>query len=149
MKKYMVLALIVGAIVFNACSSSPRTPLPTPNVQIGDVWLNASEINRSDFSAPIYMTLTNTGGTAVGQLIGAQTQVVTSNNVVASTQLRNGDALVPTIDIPINGKVQFSPTGYHIQVTSLPPSLKAGDTFPLTLAFSGGDNRIVTVGVRP
>jgi hypothetical protein len=34
-------------------------------------------------------------------------------------------------------------------LVSLPPTLKAGDTFPLTLAFSGGDNRIVTVVVRP
>ena len=77
------------------------------------------------------MTLTNTGGTAVGQLIEAQTQIVQSNNVVASTQLRNGNTYVTNHPYSDQWEIKFSPTGYHIKVISLPPSLKAGDSFPL------------------
>jgi copper(I)-binding protein len=109
----------------------------------------ASEVDKSDQSAPIYMTISNTGGTAVGQLIAAQTPIVTSSDVVNSTQLRNGQERVAQIEIPINGQVEFKPTEYHVEVISLPQTLKAGDTFPLTLAFAGGDNRIITVVVRP
>ena len=42
------------------------------------------------------------------------------------------------VDVPANGAVQFAPGGKHVMLFDVAPTLRAGDTAKLTLAFADG-----------
>lgn len=59
-------------------------------------------------------------------------------------------AYVKAIDLPPGKPVSLNPTGLHVWLAGLKRSLKAGETFPLTLTFAKAGRREVSVVViRP
>jgi len=56
---------------------------------------------------------------------------------------------VETIDIPAGGTAELKPGGYHLMVIGLKKELKEGDKVTITLEFSGGLRKTITVPVKP
>lgn len=55
---------------------------------------------------------------------------------------------VTEVSVPAGGKVSFIPGGYHLMCMNTKPSLKPGNTVPVTLAFKGGEKLTATFAVR-
>lgn len=140
--KFILPLLILSVLVITACSSNSRTPVPEANVQAGEVYVKASEINPADRSAPVWIALRNTG-TAPAVIIKAESAWV------KSVELRNGDSPVANIEIPAGGTVDFTPTGYHPQLIGIPDAVKVGDQFGMALDFASSLQMPLTVTIRP
>lgn len=140
--KYMTVIFILFAVLISACSADPRTAAPVANVQIGEVYIKASEINPADRSAPLWMAVRNTG-TAPAVLVKVESAFVTS------TELRNGDKPIQTVEIPAGATVDFTPTGNHARFIGLKDGLKAGDQFGAGLLFASTQLYSIQVNIRP
>jgi len=55
---------------------------------------------------------------------------------------------VPKIDVPANGEVSLQPGGFHIMLIGLNKALKEGESVTLTLEFSNGESKTITVPVK-
>jgi periplasmic copper chaperone A len=53
---------------------------------------------------------------------------------------------VSSITVPANGAFHFAPGGYHLMC--MQPKMKAGESVPVTLTFSGDENITVMFPVR-
>lgn len=141
--KYILPLLILTALFVTACGSDSRTPPPVSNVQVGEVYIKASEINPADRSAPLWMTLRNTG-TAPAVLIKVESASA------QKTELRDGqNKPIATVEIPVGAPVDFTPTTNHAQFTGLKDGLKAGDQFGAGLVFGSSAQYAITVNIRP
>lgn len=58
-----------------------------------------------------------------------------------------GMKYLQAIDIPADKPVSLNPTGLHVWLAGLNQPLKAGQSFPLTLAFEKAGERQVTVSI--
>lgn len=97
----------------------------------------------------LYLTIANTGGTA-DRLTGARADIAEATEL-HQTVIQNGVAqMLPVqgIDIPAKGTVAFKPGGYHVMLIGLAHTVKAGDTFPVTLTFAQSGAITVTATVR-
>lgn len=54
----------------------------------------------------------------------------------------------PSIPIPAGGKVELKPGSFHVMVFGANKTLKAGDTFPVTLRTQSGKEMTVQVTVK-
>lgn len=57
-------------------------------------------------------------------------------------------APISHVDVPANGRVQFSPGGYHLMLENLNRDLRVGDTITLTLQFEKSGAITVVVPVE-
>lgn len=55
---------------------------------------------------------------------------------------------VPNIKIPANGEVSLQPGGLHIMLIGLNQALKEGENVTLTIEFSNGESKTITVPVK-
>jgi hypothetical protein len=97
----------------------------------------------------LYLTITNKGGTA-DRLTGARADIAQATEL-HQTVIQNGVAQmqpVQGIDIPVHGTVTFKPGGYHVMLIGLAHTLKAGDTFPVTLTFARSGAIAIMATVR-
>lgn len=78
-----------------------------------------------------------TGGTAADRLLAASAGV--SKAVELHTMEMDGNVMrmrpVEGIDVPAGATVELKPGGLHVMFMGLTKTLKAGDSFPLTLRF--------------
>lgn len=78
-----------------------------------------------------------TGGAAADRLVGASAGV--SKMVELHTMEMDGNVMrmraVEGIDVPAGAAVELKPGGLHVMFMGLTKTLKAGDSFPLTLRF--------------
>lgn len=57
--------------------------------------------------------------------------------------------MVDAVPLPANGKVEFSPGGYHVMLMNPRHAVKAGDTLTLTFDLSDGQKLPATFVARP
>ncbi|WP_320036409.1 copper chaperone PCu(A)C [Halarcobacter sp.] len=55
---------------------------------------------------------------------------------------------VPSIEIPANTEVSLQPGGFHIMLIGLNQALKEGENITLTLEFSNGESKTLTLPVK-
>lgn len=140
MKIFLPILALVTLFV-TACSDT-RTPPPVSDVQVGEVYIKASEINPADRSAPLWMAVRNTG-TAPAVLIKVESAFA------QKTELRDGNNQpIATVAIPAGATVDFTPTGNHAVFVGLKEGLKAGDQFGAGLVFGDSGQYALTVNIR-
>lgn len=97
-----------------------------------------------------YVTIENKGKNA-DKLIGASSPVAKS--VEIHTMTMDGNVMrmreVGQIEIPASGRVEMKPgDGFHLMLMGLQQTLKAGDSFPMTLVFEKAGKTEVKVKVQ-
>jgi copper(I)-binding protein len=102
------------------------------SIKVEQVWSRAAVAGHEGVA---YMTITNAGPTdtltAVSTPIAARAdlhQTIDDNGVMKMRA-------VPSLPIDTSKTVTLAPRGYHIMLTDLKQTLKAGDSFPITLTF--------------
>ncbi len=55
---------------------------------------------------------------------------------------------VPSVEVIPGGRLEFTPSGYHLMLLDLKQPLKAGERFPLTLTFEHGGAILISVRGR-
>ena len=97
------------------------------------------------------MTIANTG-TAADRLTGGSTPVAgrveihtmsMDGGVMRMRQLKDG------LEIPAGGEATLKPGSFHVMLMDLKQPLKAGDTVPLTLTFTGAGTVETELVVKP
>lgn len=98
----------------------------------------------------VFMTIINSG--AAPDRVTAGVAPV-AQSVELHTHLTEGSTMkmmkVDAYDIPGGGTVALESGGHHIMLMGLRASLKAGETFPLSLTFEKAGVQEVTVTVLP
>ena len=56
--------------------------------------------------------------------------------------------MVPKVDIPAHGTLQFAPGGYHLMCMSPAAAMRPGQSVPVTLQFDGGESLDASFPVR-
>ena len=140
----MIRALAVLACVLAAV---PAAAQPKSAIAVEQAWARATP--GASTEGVVYLRLVNHGPTA-DQLIGASTPVAASA-AVHETKMQNGMMMMrplPALPLPPGQAVELKPSGNHIMLVGLKRSLKAGDSFPLTLRFANAGEVQVSVKVE-
>lgn len=154
------LALIVLVGTLGACSVGG-----TSMITVRDAWARPVEAGAGGMAMPtmggamgamgdagngvIYLTIVNSGAGA-DKVTGVSTEVATAVEL-HQTEIKNNVASmrgVSAIEVPAKGEVRFNPGGYHLVLTNVRRTLRAGDTFVLTLTFAHAGQVQATVQVR-
>lgn len=139
--KFVLPILLFVALFITACGSE-RTPPPVADVQIGEVYIKASEINPADRSAPLWMAVRNTG-TAPAVLIKVESAFA------QKTELRDSNNQpIANVVIPAGATVDFKPTANHPLFIGLREGLKAGEQFGAGLVLADSTQYALTVNIR-
>ena len=115
-------------------------------ITLGHFWARTSAGNTSTDAA--YLTVTDNG--TPDRLVGVSTPAATSAEL-HETINENGVMKMRSVAANVldPGKpVTFSPGGYHVMLMGLKSPLKAGDSFPLPIAFEHAQPITVTVKVE-
>jgi hypothetical protein len=116
------------------------------DISLDHVWARASAGNATTGAA--YLTVTDHG--RPDRLVGVSTPVAATAELHETINDNGVMKMRPVAGIALEpGKpVKFSPGGYHVMLTGLKSPLKAGDSFPLTLAFEHAQPITVTAAVE-
>ncbi len=102
-------------------------------VKVENVWARPTVAGQSGGGGFLKIT----GGAAADRLVSASAPV--SKVVELHKMEMDGNVMrmreVPGIDVPAGTEVQLKPGGLHIMFIGLKQTLKAGDSFPMTLKF--------------
>jgi periplasmic copper chaperone A len=102
-------------------------------VKVEKVWARPTVAGQSGGGG----FLTITGGAAADKLVSASAGV--SKTVELHKMEMDGNVMrmrpVDAIDVPAGATVMLQPGGLHIMFIGLNKTLKAGDSFPMTLKF--------------
>lgn len=97
-----------------------------------------------------FMTLANTGKSA-DRLVSVASPIA-GRVEMHESMVMDGKAMMHPrpggVALPPGGKVEFKPGGWHLMLIGLKKPLKAGETFPVTLAFQKGGKVTVNFTVR-
>ncbi len=110
-------------------------------VKVDKVWARPTVAGQSGGGG--YLTIT--GGAVADKLVAASAPV--SKTVELHMMEMDGNIMrmraIPAIAVPAGGTVQLKPGGMHLMFIGLNKTLKAGDSFPLTLNFEkAGDVKV-------
>lgn len=110
-------------------------------VKVEKVWARPTVAGQSGGGG----FLTITGGAAADKLVSASAGV--SKTVELHKMEMDGNVMrmrpVDAIDVPAGATVMLQPGGLHIMFIGLNKTLKAGDSFPMTLKFEkAGDVKV-------
>lgn len=116
------------------------------DISLDHVWARASAGNATTGAA--YLTVTDHG--RPDRLVGVSTPVAATAELHETINDNGVMKMRPVAGIALEpGKpVKFLPGGYHVMLTGLKSPLKAGDSFPLTLAFEHAQPITVTATVE-
>ncbi len=147
MKKIPSFLIAILFFLVTACgkSTAPSEEKLEPtqagkqfDLDISSVWSRSTPelINGSGI---IYMTINNTGD-SIETLLAGKTPIAKSIELHMHTIDSNGVFRMRMVDggrieIPAGESVELKPGGLHIMMIELTDSLKAGDSFPITLKF--------------
>ena len=97
----------------------------------------------------VYFTVDNAGNTA-DRLVRASTPVAGG---VALHQMVLEDGVmrmraVPSVEVIPGGRLELTPSGYHLMLLDLKQPLKVGEHIPLTLTFENGGTIQISVPVE-
>ena len=136
------------AFAFCLTSFSNAFQRDESDVVIHNGWVQEGPPSQTITAA--YMTIENrTGGEL--SLISANTEVA---ETVELHKMELIDGImkmhrVEAIDIPAGGAAELKPGGYHLMVIGLKRQLKEGDKVTISLQFSRGLRKTITIPVRP
>lgn len=133
----LLVALVAGGSAFAADAGNAIT-----------VERPSSMINAGVPVAPVFMVITNNGKTD-DALVSATTPVGKADlhTIAVDDKGMMSSIKQDSIKIPAGQKITFSALGDHIIITDLNKTMKAGDQFPLTLAFAKAGAKDVGVKV--
>jgi copper(I)-binding protein len=145
-------ALTALALVLAACGTA-ASPSPSPSTVSGDMRVEGAWARQSmgmDLAVAVYLSLTNETGSA-DALIGATSPAAATVEVHETTADASGQMAmhpVERIALPVGGRVDLEPGGYHIMLIGLTGELMAGDKVEVTLQFVTAADLVVTAEVR-
>ena len=97
----------------------------------------------------VFFTVDNAGNSA-DRLLRASTPIAAA--VALHQMVLDGGVMrmraVPSIEVIPFGKLELTPSGYHLMLLELKQPLKAGERFPLTLTFERGGTIQISVAVE-
>lgn len=127
--KYVRRGLLVAALTAVAAGSWAQSAA----VKVDGAWARPTVAGQSGGGGFLQIT----GGAAADRLVGASAAV--SKMVELHTMEMDGNVMrmrqVEAIDVPAGATVKLEPGGLHMMFMGLTKTLKAGDSFPLTLRF--------------
>jgi copper(I)-binding protein len=132
---------------FAAAAGPAAAETPTqPTVQVHSVWSRATPGGAK--TAVVYMTLTAEGG--ADRLVAASTPVADKAQLHSESMSGGVMQMRPlaSLEVKPGATTMLKPGGNHIMLMGLKHPLKAGDSFPLTLAFEKSGKQEVTVHVE-
>jgi len=126
--------LIRRSLLAAALLSTAAVAQAQNSVKVENVWARPTVAGQSGGGG----FLTITGGAAADKLVSASAGV--SKNVELHKMEMDGNVMRMRpveggIDVPAGATVMLQPGGLHIMFIGLNKTLKAGDTFPMTLKF--------------
>jgi len=128
MRFLAVLSAFCLALVASAQAQS------SAGIEISHPWARATASSAAN--GAVYLKIDNHGAAddtlmAVSTPVAAKAEMHTSLNDNGVMKMR------PLAEVPVKagGSAEFKPGGMHIMLVGLKQPLKAGDSFPLTLAF--------------
>jgi copper(I)-binding protein len=150
MSRVMALLLIfIVALTAAACGSGSTSPSTVTAVDgplvVKDAWVRAAAAGAD---TAVYFTIVN-GTAAPDMLLSAATDAAQAAGIHETTTDASGMTgmhMLPSLEIPGGGTVQFAPGGYHVMLTSLKRAISAGDTVTVTLTFQNAG--VVTVNAQ-
>jgi len=115
------------------------------NIDITDAWTRATAGNAT--TAAIYLHLVSAKDP--DRLVGIETAAAQKIEVHDETNQAGvvKMTVLPAVDIPAGGTVNFAPNGRHLMLTGLKAPLKEGDSFLITLSFDKAGTQSATVKV--
>ncbi len=141
-------SLFAACLLSLAAAAGPAAAeTPTQStVHVGSVWSRATP--GSAKTAVIYMTLTAEGG--ADRLVAASTPVADKAQLHSESMSGGVMRMRPlaSLEVKPGATTMLKPGGNHIMLIGLKHPLKAGDSFPLTLAFEKSGKQEVTVHVE-
>jgi copper(I)-binding protein len=135
----LLFAALAGAQLYAGSPSQDAIAVRHP-------WARATP--RGAKTGAVYMILMNNAAKA-DRLVSATTPLADKVRF-HSTSEENGVSRMremPSVAIPPEGKVTFSPGGMHIMVVGLKQPLREGETFSLTLTFEKAGKKDVTIPI--
>ncbi|HLY55698.1 MAG TPA: copper chaperone PCu(A)C [Stellaceae bacterium] len=124
----------------------PGVALADPAVSIDGAWCQVSRVKPD--TAVVYLTMT-LEDEETDQLVGVETPVAGKVDILALQKDHGRSVMRKTASITLDAAAPtvFQPQDTHLVLTGITQKLAVGDTFPLTLEFSGAGKQDVTVMV--
>lgn len=115
------------------------------SIKVEQVWSRAAFAGHEGVA---YMTITNAGPTDA--LTAVSTPIAATADLHQTIDDNGVMKMRPVQSLPIDtGKtVTLAPRGYHVMLTNLKQTLKAGDSFPITLTFQKAGKITATAKVE-
>jgi copper(I)-binding protein len=138
MKRFLMTAIFLAALLLNACSAAT-------GIRISNVWVRPALKNGN---GAVYFLLQNHSA-AGDELTGASSEAAQAVEIHESKM--DGDVMQmrQVSVVPIDGKesIEFGPGGYHIMLVGLKQELIAGEEIQVNLQFKSHEDVPVTVRV--
>ena len=136
----------VHSLVILAAAATATPPPMTHHLSIANAWFRALPAR---LPAGGYFELENTGK-ATATLTGADSSACGMIMMHKSEQKNGVDTMagLSSVDIPPGQTVHFAPGGYHLMCMDPGPTMKPGNSVPVTLHFSDGSQATVRFPVR-
>ncbi len=135
MKKFLLLALLSVSTLFAS------------DIEVKDAYVRATPPGLPNSAA--FMTIENKTDKNIA-LVKATSDV--SKVVELHTHSMTDGVMkmyqVPKIDIPANGETALKPGGFHVMLIGLHKPLKEKENVTITLDFSNGENKTITIPVK-
>ncbi|MGB5920113.1 copper chaperone PCu(A)C [Arcobacter sp.] len=135
MKKFLLLTLLSVSILFAS------------NIEVKDAYVRATPPGLPNSAA--FMSVENKTDKNIA-LVKVTSDV--SKVVELHTHSMKDGVMkmyqVPKIDIPANGKTTLKPGGFHVMLIGLHKPLKEKEEVTITLEFSNGENKTITIPVK-
>lgn len=140
MKKLLVvLATLLACNVASAADNA--------SIKASGAWIR---VLPGSLPAGGYVTFENTGSTGTAITGASSADYAESMIHKSSTETGMGRMeMVDKVALPANGKVMFSPGGYHVMLMQPKHAITAGDKVVVTFTLSDGTTLPVTFTAKP
>ncbi|TDD22539.1 copper chaperone PCu(A)C [Kribbella turkmenica] len=159
MKLTLLTAALAVAlpVLLSSCGSSdsagPATTqaaASTPSILIEDAWVRATVGAKDTTMTAAFMSLTNPGDADIR--LTSATSPLAGMVQLHEMAMKDGTMVMREkpggVNVPAASHTHLSPGGDHVMLMGLEQPLKPGDEVPLTLEFSDGTSRDLTVPVK-
>ncbi|WBQ02205.1 copper chaperone PCu(A)C [Kribbella sp. CA-293567] len=158
MKTKLLLAGLAVALplLLSSCGSSgPEAPaaeaaVTTPGVLVEDAWVRATVGTKNATMTAAFMSLTNPGNADIS--LTSATSPVAGMVQLHEMTMKDGKMVMQEkadgIKVPAESHAHLAPSKDHVMLMGLKQQLEPGDEVPLTLKFSDGSTKELTVAVK-
>ena len=136
-------ALLAAVLLAAACQEGPRSDAPA----VEEAWINLPAVPGRPAAA--YFTLV--GGAADAQLVSIVSEAaerIELHETMTGHQGMSGMRPLATVDVPAGERVAFEPGGRHAMLFGIKPSVRVGESTPLSFRFADGRTVAVEAEVR-